>query len=308
MLPPELPAGRGRDAFVRDRCWACHDFTRDGALVSDGWYRALAKDPALVFGPGTTHSRVDAEIVPYLRQFRDMRPRVERDVDLPMRPVRDASRGAALYAMHCTSCHGTSGRGDGPAASCFETEVAPRDLTRAMYRTRSTDDLPLDEDLFRTITRGMFGSAMAPHAGLPDDDRWHLVDHVKSLAWNGSFNPFDRRAREPVVVGEPLPPTPERIEYGRRLTMQVDCRICHGDDFAGREREGRFNWTDEAERPFPRSADLTRGVFKSGSSPRDLYRSLFLGRGGSPMPAYGPLFHSEEKRWSIVAFVQSLRK
>jgi mono/diheme cytochrome c family protein len=89
--------------------------------------------------------------------------------------------------------------------------------------------------------------------------------------------------------------------------MQVDCRVCHGEDFRGKTREA-FGWVDEAGRPLPRSADLVHGVFKSGSTPRDLYRSIFLGRGGSPMPAYGPLFHSEEKRWAIVWFVKSLAK
>lgn len=41
-------------------------------------------------------------------------------------PSQTAS-GANLFAKHCTSCHGTSARGDGPLASGFD--IAPANLT-----------------------------------------------------------------------------------------------------------------------------------------------------------------------------------
>lgn len=43
-------------------------------------------------------------------------------------PDRAAERGALLYRIHCASCHGEGGDGDGPAAAT--TEVPPTDLTR----------------------------------------------------------------------------------------------------------------------------------------------------------------------------------
>ena len=39
----------------------------------------------------------------------------------------DATSGAALYSHHCASCHGNSGRGDGPVAVSLKTP--PADLT-----------------------------------------------------------------------------------------------------------------------------------------------------------------------------------
>ena len=40
----------------------------------------------------------------------------------------DASSGAAMYKTYCAVCHGTAGKGDGPAAAALK--VAPGDLTR----------------------------------------------------------------------------------------------------------------------------------------------------------------------------------
>lgn len=42
------------------------------------------------------------------------------------------SRGQGLYADYCASCHGTSGRGDGPAAGSLGKR--PADLTRIAAR------------------------------------------------------------------------------------------------------------------------------------------------------------------------------
>src|SRR6185503_14302937 len=63
-------------------------------------------------------------------------------------------------------------------------ETPPRDLTGGQFkfRTTSSGQLPTDEDLFRTISRGADGTGMPPWAYLlADDDRWALVDYVKSF-------------------------------------------------------------------------------------------------------------------------------
>lgn len=43
-----------------------------------------------------------------------------------------AEAGAALYARHCASCHGTEGRGDGPLAAALTAR--PSDLTTLSRR------------------------------------------------------------------------------------------------------------------------------------------------------------------------------
>jgi mono/diheme cytochrome c family protein len=40
----------------------------------------------------------------------------------------DVERGSTLFRIHCASCHGTGGEGDGPVAEALR--VPPADLTR----------------------------------------------------------------------------------------------------------------------------------------------------------------------------------
>ncbi|CAG1008321.1 hypothetical protein MYXO_03713 [Myxococcaceae bacterium] len=46
---------------------------------------------------------------------------------------RDEARGSALYALHCASCHGPGGRGDGPNAAGLDPP--PGDLTTLARRS-----------------------------------------------------------------------------------------------------------------------------------------------------------------------------
>src|SRR5829696_5967040 len=61
-------------------------------------------------------------------------------------------RGAAIFTANCIACHGTGGRGDGPAAA--ELDPTPADLTSEMHRAHP------DEDYVNWITNGVPDSAM----------------------------------------------------------------------------------------------------------------------------------------------------
>lgn len=75
------------------------------------------------------------------------------------------ARGAEVFAANCASCHGTRGRGDGPAAAGLDPK--PTDLSDAALRDQS----PLD--YYRRITIGVVGTAMPPFEHrLPAQDRW----------------------------------------------------------------------------------------------------------------------------------------
>src|SRR5882724_2433556 len=69
--------------------------------------------------------------------------------------VGNAKHGKALYQRYCTFCHGAEGDGNGDTAPYIDPK--PRDFTKATYKCRSTPSgsLPLDIDLYDTMTRGV---------------------------------------------------------------------------------------------------------------------------------------------------------
>jgi len=97
------------------------------------------------------------------------------DVVVIPRRQPDISRAKELYAAQCSSCHGTDGYGDGPAAKGMEPPpINFRDLERYKHRTLY--------GLHSTITQGVSDTAMESYSYLSDDDRWSLAFYVGSLA------------------------------------------------------------------------------------------------------------------------------
>lgn len=123
----------------------------------------------------------------------------------------DPKAGKVKYNIHCASCHGASGKGDGPAG--FALFPKARDLTSGKFKFRSTPTLPTDQDLFRVISRGIPRTAMPRWANLSEVDRWDLVVFVKTLP------PVFQRAGPvlPPVLPEAPPRTPELVSLGKQL-------------------------------------------------------------------------------------------
>ena len=86
-------------------------------------------------------------------------------------PGGNVANGKKLAETNCVSCHGTSGKGDGPAAAALTPK--PADWTSAKVQGES------DGALFWKISNGR--GPMPPWKHLPDKDRWDLVAYVKSL-------------------------------------------------------------------------------------------------------------------------------
>lgn len=94
----------------------------------------------------------------------------------PARPP-DTARAASLYQARCASCHGKTGRGDGPAATGMRP--APTD-----FHDRTRQERRTLLGLFNTITLGVDDTAMPGFADLDTDQRWALAFHVGQLAYS----------------------------------------------------------------------------------------------------------------------------
>ena len=84
------------------------------------------------------------------------------------------SRGKELFARQCVICHGEND--DGAGSFAYPMNQRPRNIRLGNFKLSTTQNqIPTDEDLLRTISRGMPGSAMMPWGHLPQTDLQALV-------------------------------------------------------------------------------------------------------------------------------------
>jgi mono/diheme cytochrome c family protein len=236
-------------------------------------------------------------------------------------PQAAVPRGEALYAQHCAACHGDKGDGRGIAARFLYPQ--PRDFRAGRFRLISTDNnVPTIEDLEQVLVRGMPGSAMVSWAHLSEPDRKQLAEYVLKLRRDGARDLEIALAKEadetlseedlaaavervttPGAVFTPeaaAPSTSESVQRGRDLFKSKGCAACHGDTGKG---DGQQKMVDAEGIP-TRPRDLTRGIFKGAPDYVSLYRRLWLGMPGSPMPGSKQLTPAEIT--DMVHFVLSL--
>jgi mono/diheme cytochrome c family protein len=86
---------------------------------------------------------------------------------------KSIARGKALYNEHCLSCHGATGKGDGPAAKDLPKKCGDLSNPKMWEQT--------DGAFFWKITEGK-----PPMTGyeklLEKNDRWHVVNYMRTLA------------------------------------------------------------------------------------------------------------------------------
>lgn len=216
--------------------------------------------------------------------------------------------GNELYASQCATCHGEEGAGNGPAAEYLFP--APRDFTKARYKIRSTPggELPTDDDLFRTITRGIPGSAMPSFEFLGEEQRKSLLSVLKSFAMvktqKMTFNRFEKYgAPQPIQVSEAPAESPELVAGGQAVYKKMGCANCHGDTGIG-NGPAAAGLKDESGWPIP-PANFARGIFKGGDSVKDIYLRFTTGMNGTPMPSYSDTLPDKD-RWALAYYVKSL--
>ena len=207
--------------------------------------------------------------------------------------------GREVYRARCAGCHGSTGDGNGPAATFLFPR--PRDFTLGVFKFRTTPSgsLPTDGDLYRTVTRGVRWTAMPTWHELPGKERLAVITFIKTFSkrWK------EEKPEPPEVIGDAPKATPMLIARGKDLYQKAKCFQCHGESGKG-DGESAPDLIDDLKFPI-RPTDLTRGQLKGGSTARDIYRTMTLGLDGTPMPSFADAL-SDEERWAVSYYVLSL--
>jgi high-affinity iron transporter len=171
------------------------EFVVDGKVLDKGEYdeqvefvgqvRALLAElpprpgqPALIAGAERLAALVEGrgpggEVAALAGQ---LRWQIIKAYDVEVAPARppDLGQAAALYAAQCATCHGATGRGDGPAGKSLDPRPSnfhdrERMAQRSVY------------GLYSTITLGVEGTGMAGFRQLGEEQRWALAFYVANL-------------------------------------------------------------------------------------------------------------------------------
>jgi mono/diheme cytochrome c family protein len=245
----------------------------------------------------------------------------------------------SVYSKRCVQCHGVTGDGNGEAAKYLNPR--PRDYRRGAFKFKSTsyDARPRRQDLIRTVRQGIVGTSMPTFALLSERDVEAVVDYVLALTHRGElevelsilaqdfvdvegFNeavtendgeliatsienvllPWNDAAD---YVIRPLTLMPdfseETVALGREAFLTKGCAKCHGPDGRGKTQDnvGTDLWGN-----FANAADLTSGMLHGGQRPIDIYRRVYAGIYGSPMPSFDTALADEpETLWHLSYFV-----
>ena len=213
--------------------------------------------------------------------------------------------GKHVYQRRCIGCHGVNGDGKGPSAAFFH--IKPRDFTSGVFKFRSTpgaNSLPTDQDLFITISHGLWGTPMPPWYGIPSEQRIAVIQYIKTFSkrWQTEEVPA------PITVAPEPAVSMQSINHGRDV-FNTNCAVCHG---AAGHGDGQIaaSLVDFWGHPVtPANYTLPAGAVggvKLGHDGVHLFKTVMNGVGGTPMPAFGDSLKPQDV-WDAVHFIQSLR-
>ena len=87
-------------------------------------------------------------------------------------PVKGVGNAKKAVETNCVSCHGASGKGDGPAAAALPPPK-PANWTSDAVQKQT------DGEIFWKLSNGR--GAMPPWKHLPDNERWEIVNYIRTL-------------------------------------------------------------------------------------------------------------------------------
>jgi len=229
----------------------------------------------------------------------------EIEVDLhgprPLENDNTISAGRRIFERRCAVCHGE--RGDGNGSKAEELFTRPRDFTPGVYKFRSTPSgsLPMDEDIYTSISAGVRGTGMLPWFGLSREEKWAVTYYIKTFSERFEEEESDFPVATPEITVFPA----ELVDRGRLVFEQAKCSECHGKEGRGngsKANELKDDWSYPIK---PR--DFTSEKFKRGASMEDIFLTVTTGLDGTPMASHGDTLSSRDIL-SVAAYVKSLAR
>jgi high-affinity iron transporter len=101
------------------------------------------------------------------------------------------TKGAAIFSEACASCHGITGKGDGPAGKGLTP--APTN-----FHDRTLIDGISALQAFNTITLGIEGTSMRAFSELTPDEIWDLSFYILGMAFEGN----ETNTQNPIIALE----------------------------------------------------------------------------------------------------------
>lgn len=242
--------------------------------------------------------------------------------------------GYALYSHYCVQCHGVNGDGQGAVAEHLDPK--PRNYTLGVFKFTSTPygSKPRRADLARTVHNGVTGTSMPSFDRFSKEQTNAVVEYVLALTLRGQLErelaafayddeelpdeeglqetiagilePWENSSSQIVMPVTLMPPmTEESVRLGHQTFLSLACNKCHGKfgrgGSIGNVEVGKDAWGNKAS-----AADLSSGMFHGGDRPIDLYRRIYSGINGTPMPAFAKTFQSDpDKIWHLVHFIKA---
>ncbi len=241
--------------------------------------------------------------------------------------------GYAIYSRYCVQCHGVNGDGNGPVAEHLDPK--PRNYQQGVFKFTSTPygSKPRVSDLALTIRRGVTGTSMPSFDRLSREDIDAVVQYVLALTHRGELQsllamiayddeelpdeeglqevieeiltPWEDSANQLVMPVSTMPPmTAASVRAGHQIFLSKACNKCHGKfgrgGSMGNVEVGKDTWGNQAA-----AADLSSGMFHGGDRPIDIYRRIYSGINGTPMPAFNKTFsENPDAIWQLVHFIK----
>jgi len=119
------------------------------------------------------------------------------------------SKGKNLYNTHCKSCHGDPGKNNG-----LPLNPKPTDPASDQYQKNT------DGEIFYKITNGR-GAMPSFKATIPEQDRWHIINFVRSL----SKKKVAENSSAPAAQADTAQPAQIAAEVS---TLQGDTAVAEG--------------------------------------------------------------------------------